>query len=244
MILLYRVLSVLFYPILIILIFVRKFLKKEHPTRYKEKILSSNFNIQRKKRDSKLLWFHAASIGELNSIVPIIDELKKKGNLEFLITTVTLSSNNLANKIFNNQEKIHHRFFPVDSFFLMKKFLRSWNPSVIFLVDSEIWPNLILKAKAKRIPIALINARITKKSFNRWSIFPGAAKKVFNLIKLSLCSNQETESFLKKLDVKNVKCEGNIKFSNKIELKDLNDRNKKRGAKSPSKFRKEFSFIS
>ena len=79
MILLYRVLSVLFYPILIVLIFVRKFLKKEHPTRYKEKILSSNFNIQRKKkRDSKLLWFHAASIGELNRIVPIIDELKKK----------------------------------------------------------------------------------------------------------------------------------------------------------------------
>ena len=163
MILLYRVLSVLFYPILIALIFARKFLKKEHPTRYKEKILSSNFNIQRKKRDSKLLWFHAASIGELNSIVPIIDELKKKGNLEFLITTVTLSSNNLANKIFNNQEKIHHRFFPVDSFFLMKKFLRSWNPSVIFLVDSEIWPNLIFLAKKRKIPLSLSTQELLKK---------------------------------------------------------------------------------
>ena len=217
MILLYRVLSVLFYPILIILIFVRKFLKKEHPTRYKEKILSSNFNIQRKKRDSKLLWFHAASIGELNSIVPIIDELKKKGNLEFLITTVTLSSNNLANKIFKNEEKIHHRFFPVDSFFLMKKFLQSWNPSVIFLVDSEIWPNLIYIAKKRKIPLSIINARITKKTFNRWKLFPNTSKEIFSLFALCLTSNNESKDYLFKLNVKNVFYLGNIKFLSKID---------------------------
>ena len=78
MILLYRVLSVLFYPVLIVLIFVRKFLNKEHPIRYKEKILPSNFNVQREKKYSKLVWFHAASIGELKSILTILDNLKKK----------------------------------------------------------------------------------------------------------------------------------------------------------------------
>ena len=218
MILLYRVLSVLFYPILIALIFARKFLKKEHPTRYKEKILSSNFNIQRKKKqDSKLLWFHAASIGELNSIVPIIDELKKKGDLEFLITTVTLSSNNLANKIFKNEEKIHHRFFPVDSFFLMKKFLQSWNPSIIFLVDSEIWPNLIYLAKKRKIPLSIINARITKKTFNRWKLFPNTSKEIFSSFALCLTSNNESKDYLFKLNVKNVFYLGNIKFLSKIE---------------------------
>ena len=225
MILLYRVLSVLFYPILIILIFVRKFLKKEHQTRYKEKIFSSNFNIQRKKKDSKLLWFHAASIGELKSIVPIINELKKKDNLEFLVTTVTLSSNNLVNKIFKNEEKIHHRFFPIDSFFLMKKFLHSWNPAVIFLVDSEIWPNLIFLATKRKIPLSIINARITKKTFNRWKLFPNASKEIFSSFALCLTSNNESKDYLIKLNVKNVFYLGNIKFLSKIDSEKYTDLN-------------------
>ena len=207
----------MFYPLLVLLIFVRKFLKKEHPTRYKEKILSSNFNVHRKKKDSKLLWFHAASIGELKSIIPIIDELKKRDDLEFLITTVTLSSNNLANKIFKNEEKIKQRFFPIDSFFLMKKFLHSWNPSVIFLVDSEIWPNLIFLAKKRKTPLSIINARITKKTFNRWKLFPNTSGEIFSSFDLCLTSNNESKYYLSKLNVRNVFYLGNIKFLSKIE---------------------------
>ena len=217
MILLYRVLSVLFYPLLVILIFVRKLLKKEHPTRYKEKILTSKFNVLRKKKDLKLLWFHAASIGELKSVLPIIDELKKKDNLEFLITTVTLSSSNLANKILKNEGKIHHRFFPVDSFFLMKKFLHSWDPSVIFLVDSEIWPNLIFLAKKRGVPLSIINARITKKTFYRWKLFPYSSRKIFSSFALCLTSNNESKDYLFKLNAKNVFNLGNIKFLSKVD---------------------------
>ncbi len=226
MILLYRVLSVLFYPLLVMLIFVRKFLKKEHATRYKEKIFSSHFNIQRKKEGSKLLWFHAASIGELKSILPIIDELKKKGYFEFLITTVTLSSSNLANKILKNEEIIHHRFFPIDSFFLMKKFLHSWNPSAIFLVDSEIWPNLIFLARKRGIPLSIINARITKKTFNRWKFFPYAAREIFSSFALCLTANHDSKDYLAKLNVKNIFYLGNIKFLSKVETrKDKNFNN-------------------
>ena len=87
MILLYRVLTFLLYPFFVLLIFMRKYNKKEHITRYKEKIFPTHFNIKRKIH-SKLIWFHAASVGEFKSIFPLINKLNdEKENLEFLITT-------------------------------------------------------------------------------------------------------------------------------------------------------------
>ena len=77
MILFYRIFSTLLYPIIIILILFRKFQKKEDPVRYTEKIFPSKFNIHERKK-SNLIWFHAASLGEFKSILPIINELNKK----------------------------------------------------------------------------------------------------------------------------------------------------------------------
>ena len=88
MIILYRTLTIIIYPLLIILVFLRRLQNKEDAKRYKEKIFPSSFNVQRT-NNSKLILFHAASIGELKSILPIIRELEKKNkNLEFLITTL------------------------------------------------------------------------------------------------------------------------------------------------------------
>ena len=226
MILLYRILISISYPLLIILTYTRKFFGKEDNIRFKEKIFISNFNIERK-ANSKLIWFHAASIGEFNSILPIIHELDKNNSgLEFLITTITLSSSNLAKQEFKNMKNVHHRFFPFDVKFLMKKFLSKWKPSRIFLVDSEIWPNLILTAKEKNIPIALINARITKKTFNKWNIFNNSAKKIFSTFDLCLVSNKETEIFLKKLQSKNISYNGNIKLISNFDESKITNLNK------------------
>ena len=226
MILIYRVLANLSFPILLILIFFRKILKKEHKKRYKEKIYPSYFNVIRKK-NSKLIWFHAASIGEFQSILPIIKELNKNKDIEFLITTVTLSSSNLAEEEFKKFNNIHHRFFPFDVGFIIDKFLYSWKPNIIFLVDSEIWPNLILKANDKKIPIALINARITSKTFKRWMMFSSSAKRIFGLFSLSLTANLETKDYLLQFNVKNVFYSGNIKLINNLNrdsLKNLNEK--------------------
>ena len=215
MILLYRVLTNILYPFLIIYIFIRVLKKKEDPKRFKEKILFNFFNVN-KNKNLELLWFHASSVGELKSIIPIITELNKKYKIfEFLITTTTLSSSFIARSEFKNFENIKYRFFPLDVDFLMERFLRLWQPKKIFLVDSEIWPNLILKAKKYNISISLINARLTKKSFKKWSLFPNTAKKIFSTFDLCLCSNNETKNFLKELDVKNIKYDGNIKLINK-----------------------------
>ena len=218
MIFLYRILTVALYPFLILLIYFRIFLNKEDKKRFKEKIFSSKFNVKKNEKNF-LIWFHAASIGELKSILPIIEELNKKNlNYEFLITTVTLSSGNLANEKLRKFKNVCHRYFPLDTEFLIKKFLKSWKPKAIFLVESEIWPNLILNAKKLNIPIAIINARITNRSFKKWTVFSKASQKIFNSFDLALVSNTETEEYLKKLNVKNIFYTGNIKILEKPKI--------------------------
>ena len=225
MILLYRVLSTLIYPLLFIYIFIRKLKKKEHPIRFKEKILTSHFNVIKKK--TKLIWFHASSVGEFKSILPIIEELNINNNYEFLISTTTYSSSTLAQQELKKFDNVYHRFFPFDVGFLINKFLLLWKPDVIFLVDSEIWPNLILKANKLKIPLILINARITSKSFKKWMLFPSTAKNIFNLFNLCLASNLETKNFLEKLNAKNIYLNGNIKFTNKLDKKNIKNLNYK-----------------
>ena len=227
MILTYRILSNILYPFILIFVFYRKIIKKEDPIRYKEKILTSHFKVTNKK-NSKLVWFHAASIGELKSIIPIINQLNLNHNrLKFLITTSTFSSGNIAQEEFKKIDNVEHRYFPYDISFLIDKFLNLWSPDVIFLVDSEIWPNLILKAKKYKIPISLINARLTLKSYKRWMRFPKTAKKLFNVFDLFICSNSETKTYLKELGLKNIYFKGNIKLAEFINEKDIENINKK-----------------
>lgn len=225
MILLYRILTNVIYPFLFLFLIIRVLLRKEDPKRFKEKIFVNHFNAN-KSNNLKLLWFHAASIGEFKSIVPLIKEIKlKHRDYEILVTTNTLSSSTISQKELQKFNNVHHRFMPFDINYLIDNFLNIWKPEKIFLVDSEIWPNLILKAKEKKIPIALINARLTRRSFSKWLMFYKTAKKIFNVFDLCLCANSETENFLKQLNQKNVKYEGNLKFISEIDKEALGNIN-------------------
>ena len=227
MILLYRILTLIIYPFLVLFTFIRIYLKKEDPKRFREKIFYNCFNVKEKNK-SKLIWLHAASLGELRSMLPIIESLNlNNSNLNFLVTTTTLSSANLAKIEFNNLSNVEHRFFPYDVDFLISKFLNLWKPDYIFLIDSEIWPNLMLKAKKLGIPIALVNARLTLKTYKRWMLFPNTAKKIFELFDLCICSNIETKTFLEKLEVKNVYFFGNLKLINQVNEKKIFNVNEK-----------------
>ena len=221
----YNLFTTFLYPILILFIYLRRYWNKEDKIRFKEKIFPSSFKVNRKK-SRKLIWFHAASIGEVKSILPIINKLNNKfNNFEYLITTVTLSSANLISKNLHNFKNVHHRFFPLDVDFLVKKFLSSWKPNIIFLVDSEIWPNLIFNIKKKKIPLALINARITKKTYKKWKIFSNFSKGIFDSFDLCLTSNSETKKFLQILGAKKVFFCGNIKLINSININKIKNRN-------------------
>jgi len=207
----YKFFTYLFFPFAPIYLQFRKIKKKEDSIRYKEKL--SKINISR--GEGFLIWFHVASVGEAMSILPLIENfIKEKKVNKILITSITLSSGKILTKKFNENPKVVHQFLPFDVTLLTNKFIKHWSPNLCIFIDSEIWPNLILNISKKKIPLLLINARITKKSFYRWKLIINFAKKIFEKFDLCIASNKESEHFLKNLGAKNVKNYGNLKFSN------------------------------
>ena len=194
-----------FSPIIIIF---RIFKGKEDTSRFKEKV-----GIFSKKRNKgKLIWFHGASVGEIQSIIPLLERFEKNKEIrQILVTSNTVSSSFIIKNL--KFKKTIHQFFPIDCNFISKKFLNYWKPTKAFFIDSEIWPNTINNLYKRNIPIFLLNGRITNKSFRRWKFFSYFAKSIFGKFYLCLSSNTETKKYLKKLGAKNIKFIGNLKFS-------------------------------
>ena len=156
MLYIYRILINLVFILSPIIIFLRIFKKKEDPIRFKEKLCF----FSKKRGNGKVIWFHGASVGEIKSIVPLVERLEKdKSFSKILITSNTLSSSKIFHQF--KFKKAIHQFFPIDTNFLTKKFLCYWKPSLALFVDSEIWPNFLLNLKKKNIPVVLIKGRIT-----------------------------------------------------------------------------------
>ncbi len=217
-----------FYKILINLVFFfspiiiifRIFKGKEDASRFKEKI---GF-FSKKRNEGKLIWFHGASVGEIQSIVPLIERFEKNKKIkQILITSNTVSSSFIIKNV--KFKKTIHQFFPIDCNFVSEKFLNYWKPTKAFFIDSEIWPNTINNLYKRNIPIFLLNGRITKKSFRRWKFFSYFAKSIFGKFYLCLSSNIETKKYLKKLGAKNIKLIGNLKFSQSENEKNNLDKN-------------------
>ena len=207
----YKFLTYLLYLFVPIYLFIRKLKKKEHPTRYKEKL--SQINIPR--GDGFLVWCHVASVGETMSILPLIESFEQEEKIKkILITTITVSSARILQKKFIQNTKIIHQFLPLDIPKFVNKFLNHWSPNLSIFIDSEIWPNLIFQIKKKDIPLLLVNGRISKKTFFRWKFLKNFSKKIFEKFDLCIVANNETENHLKTLGAKNIKNYGNLKFAN------------------------------
>ena len=206
----YKLFTYLFYPFAPIYLYFRKLRKKEDSVRFKEKL--SKINIP---RDSGfLIWFHVASVGEAMSILPLVEGcIEEKKIDKILLTSITLSSGKILEKRYKENSKVFHQFLPLDVPIFTNKFLEHWKPNLSIFIDSEIWPNLILQISEKKIPLLLINARITEKSFKRWKLIINFAKKIFEKFDLCISSNKESENFLKILGAKKIKNYGNLKFS-------------------------------
>ena len=207
----YKLFTYLFYPLVPIYLYFRKLRKKEDLISYKEKL--SKINTPR--GEGFLIWLHVASVGEAMSILPLIENYidDKKIN-KILLTSITLSSGKILKKRFDQNTKVIHQFLPLDIPIFTKKFLEHWKPNLSIFIDSEIWPNLILQIHEKKIPLLLINGRISEKTFKRWKLLINFAKKIFEKFDLCIASNKESENFLRILGAKNVKNYGNLKFSN------------------------------
>ncbi len=199
------VIIIIFSPIIITL---RIFKKKESPKRFLEKF---SF-IKEKRRSGKLIWFHCSSVGEFLSIVPLVEKLEKEEDIKnILITTSTLSSSKIFRRF--KFKKTLHQFYPIDNFLIINRFLNYWRPSAVFFVESEIWPEMLNILKQKKIKIFLLNARISKKSFNRWKHLKDMGINIFEIFDFIFPQNKETLNYLKYFRIKKMQILGNLKFA-------------------------------
>ena len=197
---------VLFFSPIIILIRLLK--KKEDSIRYKEKFCF----FSQKKEKGKLIWFHGASVGEILSVVPLIQKLEKNKKIaQILITSNTLSSSKILNNL--KLKKTIHQFYPIDHSYFVNKFLKYWSPSIAIFIDSEIWPTMLTNIRSKSISLILLNARINKRSFKKWTKIGLRANALFNKFDLCLSSSNESKKHLDLLGANNIKYIGNLKFT-------------------------------
>ncbi len=223
MLLIYKIAINLIVFISPVIVLFRLFKKKEDPLRFKEKFCF----FTKKKSKGKLIWFHGASVGEILSVIPLIEKLEKNKKInQILLTSNTLSSSKIISNL--KLKKTIHQFFPIDTNYHTQKFLNYWKPSIVIFIDSEIWPNMITNIKKKSIPLILLNARITKKSFKKWKMFSSSTKELFQKFDICFSSSIQSKKYLQSLGAETIKYIGNLKFSQTEKNEDFLNKNLKK----------------
>ncbi len=160
--------------------------------------------------EGRLIWIHAASVGESLSVLPLIDGLLAlRTDLHVLITTGTVTSARLmAERL---PPRALHQYAPLDHPDYCARFLEHWRPDLGVWVESEFWPNLIATTHESGIPLALINARITERSFQGWQRFPATIRDLLARFSVVIAQDQASAARLRALGAAEVATPGNIK---------------------------------
>ncbi len=202
----YRTLTSLARPVAPMLLGFRERHGKEEPARRGERL--GQASVERPA--GRLVWFHAASVGEITAILPLIAALsEKRPSLSFLVTTGTVTSAKLAAQRLG--PRAVHQYAPLDAPEYVASFLDHWKPDLAVFTESEIWPNLILESSARGIPLALVNARMTKRSFRRWRRNLGMARPLFSRFAVVLAQNEGLANRFTALGARNASFAGNLK---------------------------------
>jgi 3-deoxy-D-manno-octulosonic-acid transferase len=180
---------------------------KEVPDR-----LSERLGIATAQRpEGPLFWFHAASVGETNAILPLIHELKRRyPDLGVLLTTITVTSSKIAAD--RLPKGAIHQFMPLDTPQFCRRFIEHWRPNLGLFTESEIWPNLIVEASDGKVPLVLVNARMSQRSCKRWARLSSLSKPVFGRFDLVLTQNWRIAKRLTGLGARNAAITGNLKY--------------------------------
>ncbi|WP_244534539.1 glycosyltransferase N-terminal domain-containing protein [Hyphomicrobium sp. CS1GBMeth3] len=161
--------------------------------------------------DGPLIWLHAASVGETNAVLPVIEHvLAKRPDLSVLLTTGTVTSAAMARR--RLPPRALHQYIVLDAPDYVRAFLDYWQPNTAVFVESEIWPNLVLEVSRRSIPLALINARMSSRSARRWAWLKGLSLPLFSRFDLVLTQNEPFARTLSRLGARNVRAIGNLKI--------------------------------
>lgn len=181
---------------------------KEDPKRLKERMGFASSP----RPAGHLTWFHAASIGEAQSVLILLKKLHETyPDMQFLITTGTLTSANLLKK--RLPKWAIHQFYPLDHPRWVKRFLDHWKPDIAIWVESELWPNMLLEIKKRPMPLALVNARMSKRSLRRWSRMRKSAHHLLNIFDLFLTQTDQDAIAFKHLGARSIYVTDSLKYA-------------------------------
>jgi 3-deoxy-D-manno-octulosonic-acid transferase len=159
----------------------------------------------------KLIWLHAASVGESLSLLPIIEHLLGRlPAVEILVTTGTVTSARLLAD-WLPAGRTRHQYLPLDHPIGVARFLDHWRPDLVLWVESEFWPNLLLETHRRGIPMALLNARLSARSFRGWQRAPGLIKALLGCFDLVLAQDAVQAERLARLGAASADTLGDLK---------------------------------
>ena len=185
----------------------------EHQKRLKEGFgMNSDFPSE----DRKLLWIHAVSVGEVNASIPLVRSLLEAyKNIEILVTTTTITgSQMLLNKM---GSRVKHQYMPLDLPYCINRFLDTWDPKALLILETEIWPNLIEICDKRDIFISLVNARLSEKSKQNYQWIKFLISPSLKKIDLVIAQYQSDSDRFKKInDTTKISLCGNLKFDQDI----------------------------
>jgi 3-deoxy-D-manno-octulosonic-acid transferase len=164
----------------------------------------------RSRPDGRLVWFHAASVGEALSILPVIDAVQARG-WQALVTTGTLTSAKLLAE--RMPAPAIHQFVPLDHVPWVKRFLDHWRPDLVLWTESELWPNTLRELAARNIPAVLLNARLSDRAFQGWRRWPGFAREVLSAFTLVIAQSDDDKARFAALGARQVTSAGNLKLA-------------------------------
>jgi 3-deoxy-D-manno-octulosonic-acid transferase len=202
---LYRLLSAAALPLVPLLLARRLKRGKENRLRLSERRGEAGFE----RPDGALIWLHAASVGELASVLPLIDRINSRG-VNVLVTTGTVTSSELAQQ--RLPRGVIHQFVPLDIPFYVRRFLRHWQPDLALFVESDLWPNIIIETSQRGVPMILINARLSDNSYQRWRNLPRSIAGLLKRLDLCLAGTPGDAMRLSDLGAPRVLTTGNLKL--------------------------------
>ena len=201
----YRLLTTATAPVAPLLISHRLKRGKEHPTRRHERY--GRTEIPRP--SGPLVWIHCASVGELLTVIPLIGRLHDKA-FAVLCTSGTLTSAAIAE--LRLPAGTIHQFITLDVPQFVDRFFEHWRPDIAVFVESDLWPNLIMAATKRAIPLILINGRLSERSFKRWRWAPGTVAALLRSFDLCLAQSATHAARFRDLGAPRVATTGNLKL--------------------------------
>jgi 3-deoxy-D-manno-octulosonic-acid transferase len=156
-----------------------------------------------------LVWLHGASVGEVLAAAALIERLRAL-NIRILLTSGTVTSAAIVAKRF--PPDIIHQYLPYDSPRFVTRFLNHWQPSLALFIESDLWPNVILSCAARRLPMVLINGRMSHRSFPRWRRVSGTIAALLGRFDICLAQSDVDADRFSALGSRNVITTGNLKF--------------------------------